>query len=417
MARPIIEVKNISKKFILTHNRLPYKTIRDSVMELAKKPFRQGVSKKHPTKENFWALKDISFDLPHGEVLGIIGPNGSGKSTLLKILSQITPPTAGEIKIHGHVASLLEVGTGFHPELTGRENIYLNGAILGMSRFEINKKFDEIVTFSGTEKFLDTPVKRFSSGMQVRLGFSVAAHLEPDILIVDEVLSVGDVEFQKKSLGKMDEVTKQGGRTIIFVSHNMDTIRRLCKKSILLREGKIEMFDETEKVTRHYLNGNNQALSPNLKDRKDRQGKGGVKFTKIFISNINGEDRITSGDKIRFRMEYESEFRENIQNVRVVIAVVNNDMRTVLWFDNEVSDDSFSELPPNGTIECKTGEMNLAQGRYYVHINFHIRGESRDLVMMAAIIDVTTDPSRYHFKTDPDNVVTNYLIPYSFKNI
>ena len=200
------------------------------------------------TKEEFWALKDINFEVMKGEVVGIIGRNGAGKSTLLKILSQITPPTTGEIRIKGTVGSLLEVGTGFHPDLTGRENIFLNGSIIGMKKKEIIKKFDTIVEFAGIEKFLDTPVKYYSSGMYVRLAFSVTAHMEPDILIIDEVLAVGDAEFQQKCLDKMYEITKDEGRTILFVSHNIETIKQLCKKSVLLSKGTVEMFGDTQDV-------------------------------------------------------------------------------------------------------------------------------------------------------------------------
>lgn len=412
MSDPIISVRSLSKSYTISH-QLPYVTLRDTLVEFAKKPFQ--IFQPKVKKEVFGALDDINFDIQRGETIGLIGPNGSGKSTLLKILSQITSPTKGQITLHGRVASLLEIGTGFHPELTGRENIFLNGAILGMSRGEIAAKFDEIVKFSGIEKFLDTPVKRYSSGMQVRLGFSVAAHLEPDILLVDEVLAVGDAEFQKKSLGKMDEVTKKAGRTIIFVSHNMDAVRRLCKKSILLRDGKIEMFDTTDKVVRHYLQGENQMAQISLRDRKDRQGKGGVTFTDISITNAQGEDKITSGDNLRFTLKYESSFSETIENVRVVIAIVNDDLRPVLWLDSEVTSKSFgSAVMPKGTIICETEAAHLTQGRYFAHVNFHIRGESRDLILMAATIDILTDPVRYEFTQHPDNVVCDYLIKYKF---
>lgn len=253
MTQPIIEVKNLSKEYIISHNVQPYYTLRDSLMQLAKKPF-EIFSKKNisNTKEKFLALDDVSFSVMPGEVIGIIGRNGAGKSTLLKILSQITPPSKGSIHLRGRVASLLEVGTGFHPELTGRENIFLNGAILGMTQKEIKNKFDEIVEFAGIEKFLDTPVKRYSSGMYVRLAFAVAAHLEPEILVVDEVLAVGDAEFQKKCLGKMGEVAK-AGRTVLFVSHNMAAIQGLCQQVILLEDGIIKMIGETGEVIRKYV--------------------------------------------------------------------------------------------------------------------------------------------------------------------
>lgn len=249
MDHPIIKARNISKEYSLAH-KLRYETLRDSLMGAIKNPF--SLLKKKQTAENFPALKNINFDIKKGESMGLIGPNGSGKSTLLKILSRITMPTTGEIKLRGNVASLLEVGTGFHHELTGRENIFLNGSILGMTRKEIMEKFDEIVEFSGVKKFLDMPVKKYSSGMLVRLAFSVAAHLDSDILIVDEVLAVGDSEFQKKSVKKMNEVIRKVGRTVIFVSHNMQSIKELCTKCILLKRGEIEICDETEKVIKHY---------------------------------------------------------------------------------------------------------------------------------------------------------------------
>ena len=235
---PIIQVKGISKKYVIRHENEPYKTFQDAIINAAKAPFNLLKNNgRPPKKETFWALKDITFDVNEGEVVGIIGRNGAGKTTLLKILSRITELTEGRITLRGRVASLLEVGTGFHPELTGRENIYLNGSVLGMTKKEIISKFDEIVEFSGVEKFLDTPVKRYSSGMYVRLAFAVAAHLEPEILLVDEVLSVGDAEFQKKCLGKMSDVAKEG-RTVLFVSHNMAAVRALCNRVILLQNGR-----------------------------------------------------------------------------------------------------------------------------------------------------------------------------------
>lgn len=258
----IIEVRNISKKYIIGRQQ-SYLALRDTLTNILKAPAKWVKEKifDHDSSNDFWALKDINFEVKRGEVLGIIGGNGAGKSTLLKILSQITPPTTGEIVMRGRVGSLLEVGTGFHPELTGRENIMLNGAILGMKKREIEKKFDEIVEFSGIDKFLDTPVKRYSSGMYVRLAFSVAAHLEPDILIVDEVLSVGDVEFQKKCIGKMKDIATSQDRTVLFVSHNMGAITSLCQRCILLDKGKIKEEGETSKVVESYLNNKFNAQS------------------------------------------------------------------------------------------------------------------------------------------------------------
>jgi len=255
--KPIIEVNHLFKKYTLGE-RQPYYSLRDAVSNIFEKPF-----KKHPLKKNdFWALKDISFKLNEGEVLGIIGPNGSGKSTLLKVISKITPPTKGKIILRGRVGSLLEVGTGFHPELTGRENIFLNGAILGMKTWEIKRKFDEIVDFAEVEKFLDSPVKHYSSGMYMRLAFAIAAHLEPEILIVDEVLAVGDAQFQKKCLGKMGDISKKEGRTVLFVSHNMGIVSELCDKSIYLDKGNLVKMGESKLVISKYINKFN--LSKNI---------------------------------------------------------------------------------------------------------------------------------------------------------
>lgn len=253
MSDTMIKVEDLGKKYIISHQgSASYTAMRDVIANKTKKLLSKKT--ETPTKEEFWALKNLSFEIKKGDAIGIIGRNGAGKSTLLKVLSRITEPTHGKIEINGRVASLLEVGTGFHPELTGRENIFLNGAILGMSRSEIRSKFDEIVDFSGVEKFLDTPVKRYSSGMYVRLAFAVAAHLEPEILIVDEVLAVGDAEFQKKCLGKMEDVSKGEGRTVLFVSHNMAAISSLCNNAILLAQGQLIKYGDCRSVMEEYVN-------------------------------------------------------------------------------------------------------------------------------------------------------------------
>jgi len=254
MTDTIIEVENLGKRYVLDHQRQreKYTALRDVIAQGVKSALKGFGGKKTETKEEFWALKDVSFQVKRGEVVGIIGRNGAGKSTLLKILSRITEPTTGRVRLKGRVASLLEVGTGFHPELTGRENIYLNGAVLGMMRQEIDRKFDEIVAFAEVEKFLDTPVKRYSSGMYVRLAFAVAAHLEPEILVVDEVLAVGDAAFQKKCLGKMGDVASKEGRTVLFVSHQMSMVSSLCVKAILLESGKIKQIADPTNVILNY---------------------------------------------------------------------------------------------------------------------------------------------------------------------
>lgn len=284
MRNTVIQVSNLGKKYTLEHlnKGSSYNTFRDALTNKAKSLVNS--SKRDLNHEEFWALKDVSFEVQQGDRIGIIGRNGAGKSTLLKILSRITEPTHGSVSIKGRVASLLEVGTGFHPELTGRENIFLNGAILGMSKTEIKQKFDEIVAFAEVEKFLDTPVKRYSSGMYVRLAFAVAAHLEPEILIVDEVLAVGDVQFQKKCLGKMQDVSKNNGRTVLFVSHNIDAIQRLCSHCIFFQKGRLKGYGKTNDIIMHYLNDGMHDAQPNQNidlRRSNRTGNGLAKFMEI----------------------------------------------------------------------------------------------------------------------------------------
>lgn len=292
MSKPAIQVKGISKSYKISHEmkaNVGDVTMRDTIVRTLKKPV-ELLTGHVMKKEKFWALHDVSFDVQPGEVVGIIGKNGSGKSTLLKIMSRITEPTHGEIVMNGRVASLLEVGTGFHPELTGRENIYFNGSILGMKKKEIEAKFDEIVAFSEVEKFLDTPVKFYSSGMYVRLAFAVAAHLEPDILIVDEVLAVGDAAFQKKCLGKMQDVAGQG-RTVLFVSHNMNSINQLCNKAIYIREGKlIEESKDVRAVIDMYFD--NQGILGKTLEWKNNKNITSKYFDpqRVYISKNNSSD-------------------------------------------------------------------------------------------------------------------------------
>ncbi len=307
----IIEVKNLGKKYNIAE-RQGYIALRDVLSNIIKSPAKWfGVKVKTALGQSdhneFWALKNINFELRKGEVLGIIGKNGAGKSTLLKILSQITPPTTGEIRLKGRVGSLLEVGTGFHPELTGRENIFLNGAILGMRKKEIEQKFDEIVEFSGVEKFLDMPVKRYSSGMYVRLAFAVAAHLEPEILIVDEVLAVGDVEFQKKCLGKMEDITKKEGRTVLFVSHNMGAIRNLCNRCILLDDGKIIKDGPTNEVISEYMAINTTTSNVVVNKKQHIKGDLSVEIKRISVKGFdnNSSTSFLIGEEIFFSIDYE----------------------------------------------------------------------------------------------------------------
>jgi lipopolysaccharide transport system ATP-binding protein len=329
MSDTVISVENLGKKYIIGHQMQgEYATLRDKITNGAKsitRLFRRS-SKNNPsfTSEEFWALQDVSFEIKQGDRVGIIGRNGAGKSTLLKILSRITEPTQGEVGITGRVASLLEVGTGFHPELTGRENIYLNGAILGMSKVEIKSKFDEIVAFSEVENFLDTPVKRYSSGMYVRLAFAVAAHLEPEILIVDEVLAVGDIQFQKKCLGKMQDVSNNQGRTVLFVSHNMEAIQRLCSHCIMLEKGKLAFQGDTATTIGRYISNNFYQTSPNnWIDLSDaiRTGTGEARFLEVQYSSLNesvGFQPYSNG-AIEFLLAIESDSSRSVGSLAVII--------------------------------------------------------------------------------------------------
>lgn len=333
MSDTVIKVDNLSKKYIIRHQQKGrYTALRDVIAQGAKDLGRKILSpfsnaQPATTTEDFFALKNISFEIKEGDRVGIIGRNGAGKSTLLKILSRITEPTKGRIEITGRVASLLEVGTGFHPELTGRENIYLNGAILGMSRREIKRKFDEIVAFSEVEKFLDTPVKRYSSGMYVRLAFSIAAHMEPEILIVDEVLAVGDAQFQKKCLGKMEDVSKKG-RTVLFVSHNMAAINQLCGRAILLDQGRISASGDISEVIGEYLScKNTDAPSCDLIDYKPRKGTREVLFATAVICNSDKKPcrEFSIGDDICFQFRLAVSRELQGKSIKLVVALKRSD--------------------------------------------------------------------------------------------
>ena len=300
--QPAIEIKQLGKQYKLT-DAPPYVAIRDVIETSVKNIFQPNKR----VNNFFWALQDISFTVQPGERIGIIGRNGAGKSTLLKIISRITPPTTGHAIIRGRVGSLLEVGTGFHPELTGRENIYLNGSILGLKKSEINKQLDAIVDFSGVEKFIDMPLKNYSSGMQLRLAFSVAAHLEPEILLIDEVLAVGDIEFQKKCLGKMEEVSKSHGRTILFVSHNLDSLRKFCSTAILLDKGKIIDKGETEKIISEYVSKHLQTKAEMTWENGITSYNKEVILNRAFLHEENGVvlSRFDTTEKVGITFEYE----------------------------------------------------------------------------------------------------------------
>lgn len=322
---------------------------------------------KSSVNDIVWAVNDISFEVKQGEVLGIIGTNGAGKSTLLKILSRVTAPTTGNIKVKGRIASLLEVGTGFHPDLSGRENIFLNGAILGMTKSEIKSKFDEIVDFSGVERYIDTPVKRYSSGMYVRLAFAVAAHLEPEILIVDEVLAVGDAEFQKKCLGKMKDVSGQG-RTVIFVSHNMAAVKGLCTQGIILRNGNLIFSGDAESACSSYLGSSMQLAGDSLIDRKDRQGTGSIRIEELFFIGKSGNvlNTLISGEYAKLIFKYKKIVIGSIKPLFIGITIRNDSdvIQTVIATDElGISVEIEKE---EGIIEVEIPEVLLRGGMYSV---------------------------------------------------
>ncbi|MGG6239023.1 ABC transporter ATP-binding protein [Nodosilinea sp. AN01ver1] len=367
MSDTVIRVENLGKKYIIGHQQQErYTSLRDVLSRQAKgitQLFNPKSRVHTPNLEEFWALKDVSFEVKQGDRIGIIGRNGAGKSTLLKILSRITEPTEGRISIKGRVASLLEVGTGFHPELTGRENIYLNGAILGMSKVEIRRKFDEIVTFAEVERFLDTPVKRYSSGMYVRLAFAVAAHLEPEILVVDEVLAVGDAAFQKKCLGKMEDVSKEG-RTVLFVSHQMAAIEKLCEQGIFLRNGKVEFLGNQNETITQYLKGITSKPS-SLRSRLDRRGNGEVRIIAIEIKDTEGNvlEVAASGQTIDLYFYFEAS-KENISRVIASLLVKTPLDVPVFLQHNRLTQNDFGPLPKQGAFVCRITKLPLPSADY-----------------------------------------------------
>jgi lipopolysaccharide transport system ATP-binding protein len=424
MSEPIIKVRDIGKEYRIGE-RNEYKTLRDSITSFTEKttkklvsvfqnkpkvgnigngssasaPFDRGTGTGDRVRNRwdsdssphyFWSLRNINFDVSEGEVVGIIGRNGAGKSTLLKIITGITEPTEGRIEIYGRIASLLEVGTGFHQELTGRENIYLNGAILGMRRQEIDRKFDEIVAFSEVEQFIDTPVKFYSSGMRVRLGFSVAAHLEPEILLIDEVLAVGDAAFQKKCLGKLNNVATSEGRTVLFVSHDMAAILSLCHRTIFLENGQKVSEGRTDQVVQQYMQSMSSTYELPLGQRPDHEGDCSVTANSIKIENSIPGMPIQPGCRLKIKIGYTA--RNPIRYPRFIVKI--RDFRTrvnILRLDSDMLNGLPEVLPADGHVTCLTDEIFLTPGRCIADIEIRRGMISADKIENAGYFDIETE--------------------------
>jgi lipopolysaccharide transport system ATP-binding protein len=379
MSRDVaIEVNGVGKRFEIGATQAPYQLLTENLTSFVK-----TLGRRPPSRE-FWALRDISFEVERGETLGIVGHNGAGKSTLLKILSRVTPPTLGEARLRGRVGALLEVGTGFHPELTGRENIFLNGAILSMKRREIERKFEEIVEFADIGPFIDTPVKRYSSGMQMRLAFSVAAHLEPEILIIDEVLSVGDAAFQQKCLGRMEQVSEEG-RTVLFISHNLPSVLNLCDRALMLSGGRIAASGETSEVVDAYLGDVMGGSGGSLAEREDRDGDGRLRFTDIRLER-EGQlvDSTATGDDFDIVVSFETADRKPLRHVNFgVLITAQGEEKPLVNLYSETSGENFHDVPGRGEVRCRINRLPLPAGEYFVGVWCDIHQQALDAVARA----------------------------------
>ncbi|MBC8551857.1 MAG: ABC transporter ATP-binding protein [Candidatus Brocadiales bacterium] len=394
----VINIDNLSKQYEIASIKDRGRTFREALTDKVMNPLRRvrnifasGTSDAEAEARSIWALKDISLQIKRGEALGVIGRNGAGKSTLLRILSRITEPTDGQVEISGRVGSLLEVGAGFHSELTGRENVYLNGSILGMKKTEINRKFDEIVAFAEVEKFIDTPVKRYSSGMYMRLAFAVAANLEPEILLVDEVLAVGDALFQTKCLAKMSSITQQG-RTVLFVSHNMSAISSICQSGIVLEDGKICFSGPAHEAVSLYMNqfAETSQRGMQLNQRKDRIGTGEVKFSNFHIENEAGEKnfQIKNGHTTRFVFECITNSNQTVKNVEFQIVVRKQTGELLFQFGTKYTGQILKRITPKGRLICEIRKFPLVLGRYRLDAYLDVEGNPSDHIEWLAHLDV-----------------------------
>ena len=376
-----ISVRGVGKQYTIRHDYTAPTTLAEAIVRRVRHPFARA------EREQFWALKDVTFDVARGEVLGLIGTNGAGKSTLLKILSRITEMSEGEADLHGRVGSLLEVGTGFNQELTGRENVFLNGAILGMTRAEIRSQFDAIVAFAGVERFLDTPVKHYSSGMYVRLAFAVAAHLRSEILIVDEVLAVGDADFQRKCLGKMRDVATDG-RTVLLVSHNMAAIGSLCSRAVLLRNGRVALAGDVGEAIEAYSTYEDSTLVGDLRDRHDRTGSGGVRATTISMTAADGEltRSIRYGQPFDILIDYEA--KAPFDHVLASVSINMLDGTRVATLSSGFRNESFSVAKGAGTLACRVPGLPLRPDTYALDVFMHGHHAFHDYVERAMTFDI-----------------------------
>jgi lipopolysaccharide transport system ATP-binding protein len=384
-----ITVEDLGKRFEIGAAQGGYQLLTENLTQRVKSFGRR------PATREFWALRDINFEVNKGETFGIVGHNGAGKSTLLKILSRVTPPTEGHARLRGRVGALLEVGTGFHPELTGRENIFLNGAILNMKRREITSKFDEIVEFADIGPFLDTPVKRYSSGMQMRLAFSVAAHLEPEILIIDEVLSVGDAAFQEKCLGRMETVAGEG-RTVVFISHNLAAIRGLCDRAIMLNGGRIEAHGGVSEVVDSYVSGVLEEAQQSLAERENRVGNGELRYTDLRFERA-GEviDSPATGKDFDIVVRFETEDHRKLERVNFGISVTaHGDDKPMMNMYTETTGFRFHHVPGRGEIRCHIDRCPLPAGQYFIDCWADIQGRMLDALHRAA--DLTVGGGDYY---------------------
>jgi lipopolysaccharide transport system ATP-binding protein len=418
----VIRAESLGKKYLISHDvqRERYTTLREVIARKVRRLGRSGANGRQATMgkaqevEEFWALREINLEVRRGEVVGIIGRNGAGKSTLLEILSRITEPSEGRVEITGRVASLLEVGTGFHPELTGRENIYLNGAILGMERAEIRRKFEEIVAFAEVERFLDTPVKRYSSGMYVRLAFSIAAHMEPEILIVDEVLAVGDAAFQDKCIGKMNAVAKSDGRTVLFVSHNMSVVQHLCSRAVLLRSGRLAASGETTSIISAYLSEARRENRIALADWTDRITSGEARITKLEVGDDAAGNDVAFGQDFRFRIH--ATFKEPLADP--TFGLIIHDASGVPLANVQTIHQGLrlGRVDGNIIIDGVIPNINLYPGRYFLSPWIMDSAVQRDVDFprMCAELNILPTPGP-HGDLKLDSTWGKYFLPSVWK--